>query len=384
MNRPDPTRPRAARLIRVLALLLAVPLLGAAAVQAQSIGDRLDIFLDATGAIAPEDGPSAHRVGELDLRTGSAGELLTRVTLEGAFGPEAIEDAASTLAIATGYGAGIEEPIARFLREQLGGMAGQGPVRVGVEAYTLELDVQVGEDDAPPSGRLTLSLPRVEAEAFGPPVATLGPDDADVVVRAFSDFQCPACRRYALEIVPSLEDGLLASGEVRLAFHHLPLTSIHANAVPAAEAAQCVADRLGDDVFWPYHDLVFERQQAWSSLGEPTPYFVRLLRDLDETLLAEAVALGADADTSPADRAVEEISACLEAGDARADVQAALDRAAMLRLSSTPSVFVGGYRLDRFGSADAYARLVRLHLAVTGEAEAAVPADAEADAGAGD
>lgn len=383
MRRPEPTRRSAARLSRVLALLLVLPLLGAA-VQAQAIGDRLDTFLDATGAIAQEDGPSAHRVGELDLRTGSAGELLTRVTLEGTFGPEAIEDAASTLAIATGYGAGIEEPIARFLREQLGGMAGQGPVRVGVEAYTLELEVRAGEGDAPLSGRLALSLPRVEAEAFGPAVATLGADDADVVVRAFSDFQCPACRRYALEILPLLEDGLLASGELRFAFHHLPLTSIHANAVPAAQAAQCVADRLGDDVFWPYHDLVFERQQAWSSLGEPNPYFVRLLRDLDEALLAEAVALGADAETMPADRAVEEVSACLEAGDARAAVQAALDRAAMLRLSSTPSVFVGGYRLDRFGSADAYARLVRLHLAVTGEAEAAARADAEADAEAGD
>jgi protein-disulfide isomerase len=383
MSRPEPTRPRVARLARVLALLLALPLVGAA-VQAQAIGDRLDTFLDATGAIAPADGPSAYRVGELDLRTGSAGEVLTRVTLEGTFDSEAIGDAAETLAIATGYGAGIEEPIARFLSERLGGMAGQGPVRVGVEAYTLELDVQAGEGAAPPAGSLTLSLPRVEDDAFGPPVATLGPADAAVTVREFSDFQCPACRRYALEILPMLKDGLLATGDVRFAFHHLPLTSIHANAVPAAEAAQCVADRLGADVFWPYHDLVFERQQAWSSLGDPGPYFVRLLRDLDESVLAEAVALGADAETSPADRAVEELSACLEAGDARAAVQAALDRAAMLRLSSTPTVFVGGYRLNRFASADAYARLIRLHLAVTGGAEAAVPAGAEAEAGAGD
>jgi protein-disulfide isomerase len=383
MSRPEANRRRVARLARTLALLVALSVLGAA-VHAQAIGDRLETFLDATGAIASEVGPAPHRVGELDLRTDAAGEILTRVTLEGAFDPEAIGDAAATLAIATGYGAGIEEPIARFLREQLGGMAGQGPVRVGVEAYTLELDVQAGEGEAPPDGRLILSLSRVEAEAFGPPVATLGPDDAAVTVREFSDFQCPACRRYALELLPTLKDGLLATGDVRFAFHHLPLTSIHANAVPAAEATQCVADRLGDDVFWPYHDLVFERQQAWSSLGDPAPYFVRLLRDLDEAVLAEAVALGADAETSPADRAVDEITACLEAGDARATVQAALDRAAMLRLSSTPSVFVGGYRLNRFGSADAYARLIRLHLAVTGDADAAVPTGAETDAGAGD
>jgi protein-disulfide isomerase len=383
MIRRTPTR-RSARLPALLAVaaLLAAALLAGAA-RAQAIGDDVATFLDAAGAIPHEDGLAGHLVGGLDVRTGTAGELLTDVTLEGALNDQGIADAASTLAIATGYGAGIEEPIARFLRERLGEMAGQGPVRVGVEAYTLELDVQAGEGETPLSGRLTLSLPRVEEATFGPPVATVGPEDADVVIRGFSDFQCPACRRYALEILPALEEGLLAGGEVRFAFHHLPLTSIHANAVPAAEAAQCAADRLGPDVFWPYHDLIFERQRAWSSLGDPQGYFVRLVRDLDAELLAAALGPAED-DATPSDRAEAALRACLEDGEARAAVQAAIDRAMALRLSSTPTVFVGGYRLNRFGSPDAYARLVRLHLAVTGQADAGSEADAEANARADD
>jgi protein-disulfide isomerase len=382
MRRTEPSRPRLARLARTLAVLAAAALLGAAA-HAQAIGDEVATFLDATGAVPLEDGLAGHLVGQLNVRTGTAGELLTDVTLEGALDDEGIADAASTLAIATGYGAGIEEPIARFLRERLGGMVGQGPVRVGVEAYTLELDVRAGEGEAPPAGRLTLSLPRLEEATFGPPVATLGPDDADVVIRGFSDFQCPACRRYALEILPLLEEGLLASGDVRFAFHHLPLTSIHANAVPAAEAAQCAADRFGAEAFWPYHDLIFERQQAWSSLGDPQAYFARLARDLDEELLVDALG-PVEEEIAPADRAEAVLRACLEDGQASGAVQAAIDRAMALRLSSTPTVFVGGYRLNRFGTPDAYARLVRLHAAVTAQADAAPDADAQANAGDGD
>jgi protein-disulfide isomerase len=382
MRRTEPSRPRSARLARTLALLAVAALVGGAA-HAQAIGDAVGTFLDATGAVPLEDGLAGHRVGGLNVRTGTAGELLTDVTLEGALDDQAIADAASTLAIATGYGAGIEEPIARFLRERLGGMVGQGPVRVGVEAYTLELDVQAGEGEAPPAGRLTLSLPRLEEGAFGPPAASLGPEDADVVIRGFSDFQCPACRRYALEILPLLEEGLLASGDVRFAFHHLPLTSIHANAVPAAEAAQCAADRFGAAAFWPYHDLIFERQQAWSSLGDAAPYFARLARDLDEALLLDALGPG-EGEGTPAERAEAALRACLEGDEASETVQAAIDRAATLRLASTPTVFVGGYRLNRFGTPDAYARLVRLHLAVTGQADAGPDAATEAAAGEGD
>jgi len=43
------------------------------------------------------------------------------------------------------------------------------------------------------------------------------------------------------------------TGKVRLVVHDFPL-NIHANAVPAAEAAHCAGDQ---GKFWPMHDGLF-------------------------------------------------------------------------------------------------------------------------------
>ena len=54
---------------------------------------------------------------------------------------------------------------------------------------------------------------------------------------------------------------------MRFEYHYLPLTSIHANAQLAAEAAECVTAANTPPDFWTYHDALFARQQAWSDLG---------------------------------------------------------------------------------------------------------------------
>jgi protein-disulfide isomerase len=346
------TRPIAARLLAVALAILALAA-APAWVAAQAIGDDVAAFLDATGAVPDGDG---YRVGDLALAAEAPGDVLAGVRLAGALDDGGLADAAATLAIATGYGAGIEQPLATFLRDRAPQFAGQGPVRISVEAYTLELDVaDAGLTDV----ALALSLPRVDDAAFGPPAAILGDPDAPVTIRVFSDFQCPFCQRYALEVLPGIEGGLLDDGDANFAFHHFPLTSIHANAVPAAEASQCVVERFGEAAFWPYHDVVFERLDAWKSLGDPAPYFARLARDVAPLVDAVAEAEGVASDEA-ADAAVAQLTECLTEGEARATVQAALDVALGLGLSGTPSVFVGGYKLNDFGNPQAYARLIRL------------------------
>ncbi|MDZ7707060.1 MAG: thioredoxin domain-containing protein [Trueperaceae bacterium] len=351
------------RTVRTLAAALALAFALVPVASAQAIGDRLETFLDASGAVAVDDG--AYRLADLSLAVRAPNDVLAQMTLTGVLDDQGVRDAAAALAIATGYGAGIEEPIATYLREQAPALASSGPVTIGVEAYALEIDLEAG---TPPSGTLSLSLPTVSQEAFGTPVATLGADDAAVMIRVFSDFQCPFCQRYALEIMPSLEASVLERDDVGFAFHHFPLTSIHANAVPAAEAAQCVSDHYGADAFWAYHDLLFERLDAWKGLGDPAPYFARVTRDVEAVAAAASEANdGVDLERA-ADVAAEQVGACLANGDARATVRDAAARARALNLSGTPTVFVGDYRLNDFGSPQAYARLVRLQLAERGDA----------------
>src|SRR5215207_2019909 len=62
-----------------------------------------------------------------------------------------------------------------------------------------------------------------------------GSATAPVTVYEMSDFQCPYCRTFALTTFPQIDSLYIATGKVRWAFINFPLTSIHDNALGAAE-----------------------------------------------------------------------------------------------------------------------------------------------------
>ena len=84
---------------------------------------------------------------------------------------------------------------------------------------------------------------------------TEGVSTAPVALVGYSDFQCPFCRRFAVETLPRLRRVYVATGRLVLAFRHLPL-SIHEHAVEQSRAAACAGEQ---NMFWPMHDLLFTR-----------------------------------------------------------------------------------------------------------------------------
>ncbi len=101
---------------------------------------------------------------------------------------------------------------------------------------------------------------------------------APITVYEYSDYQCPFCAQHVLQIEPALVDRFVASGQMRLVFRDFPLERLHPNAVPAAVAARCVAEQ-GASLFWRMHDLLFQTQDQWAPLDEPTTFFARLAQD---------------------------------------------------------------------------------------------------------
>jgi cyclophilin family peptidyl-prolyl cis-trans isomerase len=99
------------------------------------------------------------------------------------------------------------------------------------------------------------------------------------------------------------------------------LTSIHSNAHKAAEAAEAAGNQ---GAFWEYHDLLFERITAWSSLEQAAArdYFVGL---------AEELGLDGDRFATELDEGVF------------ADYVSTLEQEALgLGISSTPSAIING------------------------------------------
>lgn len=86
----------------------------------------------------------------------------------------------------------------------------------------------------------------------------LGPKDAKVVLVAFGDFQCPACKAAEpalLQVRSEYRD------KIKIVFKHFPLPS-HTNAMSASKAAEAAG---AQGKFWEYHDKLYETQDSWSA-----------------------------------------------------------------------------------------------------------------------
>jgi protein-disulfide isomerase len=138
-----------------------------------------------------------------------------------------------------------------------------------------------------------------------------GSESLRLVLVEFFDFQCPFCARAH----QTLKEFMARHGdEVTLVYKHLPLTSIHPEAMAAARAAWA-AHRQGK--FWEFHDELFANQ---SQLGE-------------EFYVATARKLGLNVEKFNRDR---------RSRAAERAVQRDMDLASQLGLSGTPHFILNG------------------------------------------
>ncbi len=92
----------------------------------------------------------------------------------------------------------------------------------------------------------------------------LGDPDAPVRIVAYEDFNCGHCGNFSRDTKPLLEEEYINQGLVSIEFRHLPV--LGPDSVNAASASECAAEQ---NLFWPYHDVLFERQgrPGWASEG---------------------------------------------------------------------------------------------------------------------
>lgn len=140
-----------------------------------------------------------------------------------------------------------------------------------------------------------------------------GPENAEVTIVEYSDFQCPYCTR----VVPTINQIKEKYGDrVKIVFKDFPLSS-HPYAQKAAEAAQCAHEQ---GRFWEYHDTLFANQ---GSLGIAS-------------LKQYASGLGLD---------TEQFNSCLNSGKYAAEVQEDFSDGRAAGVSGTPTFFINGKKL---------------------------------------
>ncbi len=126
-----------------------------------------------------------------------------------------------------------------------------------------------------------------------------GDQEAANTLVVYCDFQAPGCAAMAV-VADRLLDDLL--GDVRLVYRHFPLTSVNDKAALAMQAAEAAGLQ---DNFWEMHDLLYTRQQEWTSLSPA---------EFQDWLSAAATELSLDVEKFSADMLSEQaISAAQDA-----------------------------------------------------------------------
>jgi protein-disulfide isomerase len=134
----------------------------------------------------------------------------------------------------------------------------------------------------------------------GPTDHILGDPTAKVTVVEYADYDCEYCKQFDTTMHQLIAtEG--TTGNVAWVFRNYPITQLHPNAQTAAEAAECVANVSGNDIYWKFADSLFANQPV-----APDDYF--------------SLAQAAGADTSA-------MATCLQDASSTVDAKIAADSA---------------------------------------------------------
>jgi protein-disulfide isomerase len=189
---------------------------------------------------------------------------------------------------------------------------------------------------APGNAAAALSTPapiqRVSVTTDGNP--SFGPADAPVTIVEFSDFECPYCRKWFTDTWPQLQQAY--GSKIRLVYRDFPLTNIHPDAEPAAEAASCAGEQ---NQYWQFHDQLLNG----TSLG-------------DAVYLSYATTLKLD---------LTKFKDCLSSHRYQTDIQNDSQYGASLGITGTPTFFVNGIPMVGAQPFSAFKSIIDQELAST-------------------
>ena len=141
----------------------------------------------------------------------------------------------------------------------------------------------------------------------------LGSKDAPITMVEFTDYQCPFCQRFHMQVYGELKKNFIDTGKVRFFSRDLPLESLHPNAIRAAQAAHCAGDQ---GQFWKLRDMMGAHPEALDM----------------ESLVRDASSLQMDA---------KAFRACLDTGKYKEAVQEDVLEAMKIGADGTPAFVVG-------------------------------------------
>ncbi|MCA1622657.1 MAG: DsbA family protein [Acidobacteria bacterium] len=165
-----------------------------------------------------------------------------------------------------------------------------------------------------------------------PDSATLGVPDAPVTLVEFLDPECEACAAFSPVVKKILKD---YDPKVRLVVRYMPL---HPNSLRAATLTEAAGEQ---GKYWEMQELLFKRHAEWGERHGAPP--TAQPQNIDTLFEKYAMELGLD---------VEKVNDAIRENRYQAKLERDRRDGQTLGVRKTPSFFVNGRMLMRFGEYD--------------------------------
>ncbi|MCX8172015.1 MAG: DsbA family protein [Archaeoglobaceae archaeon] len=162
----------------------------------------------------------------------------------------------------------------------------------------------------------------------------IGAERPKVTIVEFSDYACPLCAKFALEVKKKIIENY--GNVVKLVFRDFPLPMHGEFAIKAAESANCAREQ---GRFWDYHYLLFEKQNEW--YGNQTMFY------------HYAEQLGLD---------LERFKECLNSGKYREEVEKDVFDGKEYGVTGTPTFFINGEIVMGYRSYEEFVKFIEKKL----------------------
>ncbi len=178
----------------------------------------------------------------------------------------------------------------------------------------------------------------VVSEEVKKEILKLSPDDhfqgnknGKIILVEYSDLQCPFCKSFH---EPLKELMKRYPNDILWIYRHFPISSIHPEAIPAAEASECVWEQKGDEGFWQFIDSVFKNQEKMEK---------NLYKEIAEKI-------GVD---------LKKFEDCVEFRKYKDKIENHLSQGIALGVDGTPFSFINGYPLVGYLSYESLEKVVQ-------------------------
>ncbi|MBP1081666.1 MULTISPECIES: thioredoxin domain-containing protein [Bacillus] len=158
----------------------------------------------------------------------------------------------------------------------------------------------------------------------------IGDESAPVSIVEFGDYKCPYCKDFNKSFKPLIEKELVETGQAK--FYFMNYSFINVDSTRAAKYAETVYHELGNNAYWKFHNLLYDKQPDDPSYEQIDFYTDSLLKEtLKEIATDEEAAKVTDAvqKGSYDDEWDKDMSQVKEAG-----------------IESTPTILVNGKKFE--------------------------------------